>query len=197
MKRSKRGKLRSHYEKVFPKTWPKKANQSKLVKPKCGFFQLFHTKTTSNQITKVGFLKDDLLPVQPPRWLSRPIDWMWSCPWKRMVSRLCRKETFILYIYLSIFYHVRFPGGCYSLNPNSNPQNSIHFGSQAIEKHFHLFVLPHLSESTFLDHVSTSIQKPASQSVCGSPTLEHQEVPPAKRNHTDVGTNTMPWIRYL
>ena len=150
MKRSKRGKLCSHYEKVFPKTWPKKANQSKRVKPKCGFFRLFHTKTTSNQITKVGFLKDDLLPVQPPRWLSRPIDWMWSCPWKRMVSRLCRKETFILYIYLSIFYHVRFPGGCYSLNPNSNPQNSIHFGSQAIEKHFHLFVLPHLSESTFL-----------------------------------------------
>ena len=41
---------------------------------------------------------------------------------------------------------------------------------------------PHLSESTFLNNVSTSIQKPASQSVCGSPTLEHQEVPPAKRN---------------
>ena len=123
----------------------------------------FTPKTTSNQITKVGFLKDNRIPFNHPM-VVKTYRSNVSLSMKRMVSRLCRKETFILYIYLSIFYHVRFPGGCYSLNPNSNPQNSIHFGSQAIEKHFHLFVLPHLSESTFLD-VSTSIHKPASQSV--------------------------------
>ena len=73
-----------------------------------------------------------------------------------MVSRLCRKETFILYIYLSIFYHVRFPGGCYSLNPNSNPQNSIHFGSQAIEKHFHRFLFCH----TYLSQLFSIMYQP-------------------------------------
>ena len=36
-KMKKTGKLRSHYEKVFPKTWPKKANQSKRVKQNVDF----------------------------------------------------------------------------------------------------------------------------------------------------------------
>ncbi len=76
--------------------------------------------------------------------LSGRIDWMWACPWKQMVARLCRKEpcisiliSFIMSRFLEVILSIQIP----TLN--------IQFISahKPIEKHLHLFFLTQLSAS--------------------------------------------------